>query len=880
MDVEIIKKCVDTYNNEDFEKFLPLAVYVYKYMINSNTHIEFIYQSLTNVYYMNKEYTQALTVSDQCLKNPKFRNEDNLTNRLKIFNKLDDNNGSVKEEKRKVLLELYKITKKDDYLYHYVDYSLKNSENVSLLLELIETLEIDKNVFYKIASYIILCDTFVYLRYGKKFTNKIFKDVKDSEIFEKILKSDNIEEQTFCILHLILPSLFYKKEEIDKEYKRILTNLRKLVEIKNIKTIEINQIQKFFKNNYTYYYTYFGENIKEILELYTRLSLKICPELYNNLNVEKRMNIKDIKIGFFSNFIFKNHSVSKDRLGIIKHLCMDKDYEVFLIHFDAKKNKEVIFEKIMGNTKFNEIVIGNNIKENNKLICDLNLDILVFPEIGMDMDIYLMSYSKMAPIQINTWGHSETSGMKTIDYYISSEYFENENAQNNYSEKLIKLKSLSTYYYDNSFLFKEFDDVEKTKINYQLHSQYHLYGVFQTVFKYHPKLMEMIESIMIKDPKAFFIIFISKACWKDFMEYSYNLLGFNCFRIKLIESISNLQYCNLLKSMDILIDSYPFGGCNTSLDSFFFNKIVLTLPTNKLNGRFTYGFYKKMEIEEPICSSSEDLVNKAVYYMENKEERKKIEELISKRKYRVFKEKESLLEWNNQIRKILKFRLRKEKSRKIVLARYKENIDYVDYYFPNENVLIYNKGNDELNKNTIKLENIGKCDHTYLYHIIENYEKLDDINIFLPASFFYIDKKSDYVIKLFEYINMTNNDKSCFVGQYQHNIIEINYNFFLESYETLLKDNLDEKVSNQTELSPQRPFGKWIDHIFGNDAKGDYINMFGIMAITKEDILKHPIEFYKNLFEYVQTPNPEAGHFIERSYSMMFPHEKEQFIEI
>ena len=880
MDTEIIKKCLELYKNEEYKEFFQLGSFVYKQMINSNNHIEFIYQALTNVAYMFKLYDSALSVSEQCLKNPKFYTEDNLSNRLKIFNKLDDNNLHVKKEKRKLLLELFKVSKEENYLYNYIDYSLQNIENVPELLEVIQDLGLNKQVFYKISSYIILCDTFVYLKYGKLFTNKIFKDVKDSELFERIEKTEWVEEQTFCILHLILPSLFYKKNRIDKEYKRILTNLRKLVEIKNIKKVEIENIQKFFKNNYTYYYTYFGENIKEILELYTRLSIKICPYLFYQVKKIEKSN--KIRIGFISNFIFKNHSVSKDRLGIFKHLCMDKDYEVYLIHFDAKKEKEVIFEKIMGDVKYNEILLKNSIKENYEIIEKLQLDILVFPEIGMDMDIYLMSYSKLAPIQINTWGHSDTSGMKTIDYYFSSEYFETENGQQNYSEKLIKLKSLSTYYYDNSMLFDKFDENEKTKIKYQLYENYHLYGIFQTVFKYHPELMDMIRSILVKDPKAFFIIFISKACWKEFMEYAYDFFGFNCSRIKLIESIPNLPYCNLLKSMDILIDSYPFGGCNTSLDSFFFNKIVLTIPTNKLNGRFTYGFYKKMDILDPVCDSPDDLVNKAIYYMENKKERKELEELISKRKYRVFREKESLMDWNNQVRKLLKFPLRKEKSRKIVLSRYKENIDYVDYYFPNENVLVYNKGNNELkveNKNIKNLENVGKCDHTYLYHIIENYEKLDDITVFLPASFFHIDKKKSFVKKMFEYINMINNEKSCFIGEYNENIIQNNYNFFLESYDTVFKDNIDESVSTDTQLSQQRPFGKWVEHIFG-DTKSDYMNQYGIMAITKEDILKHPVEFYKKIFEYVQTPNPEAGHFIERSYSLMFPHEKEQFIEI
>ena len=56
----------------------------------------------------------------------------------------------------------------------------------------------------------------------------------------------------------------------------------------------------------------------------------------------------------------------------------------------------------------------------------------------------------MAPIQINTWGHSDTSGNRAIDYYMSSKYFElsdYEKAQSHYSEKLILLDSLCTYYY-------------------------------------------------------------------------------------------------------------------------------------------------------------------------------------------------------------------------------------------------------------------------------------------------------------------------------------------------------------------------------------------------------------------------------------------------
>ena len=50
--------------------------------------------------------------------------------------------------------------------------------------------------------------------------------------------------------------------------------------------------------------------------------------------------------------------------------------------------------------------------------------------------------NRLAPIQITAWGHSITSGIDTIDYYISSKYYENEESQKFYSEKLILQDSL------------------------------------------------------------------------------------------------------------------------------------------------------------------------------------------------------------------------------------------------------------------------------------------------------------------------------------------------------------------------------------------------------------------------------------------------------
>ena len=65
---------------------------------------------------------------------------------------------------------------------------------------------------------------------------------------------------------------------------------------------------------------------------------------------------------------------------------------------------------------------------------------------------YLYAHMRLAPIQITTWGHSETSGISTIDYYISSTYFETNESSSLYSETVLPLSSLSTYYYNLDYL--------------------------------------------------------------------------------------------------------------------------------------------------------------------------------------------------------------------------------------------------------------------------------------------------------------------------------------------------------------------------------------------------------------------------------------------
>ena len=96
-------------------------------------------------------------------------------------------------------------------------------------------------------------------------------------------------------------------------------------------------------------------------------------------------------------------------------------------------------------------------------------------------------------------------------------------------------------------------------------------------------------------------------------------------------------------------------------------------------------------------------------------------------------------------------------KKEMVIARYSEDIswakNYQDYV-----ITCYNKGKNKPdcgNCTIIPLENVGRESHTYIYHIIKNYDNLADVTVFTMGSCM-IDYKLAKLNKVLEMVNKTN----------------------------------------------------------------------------------------------------------------------------
>ena len=843
-----VNYAIELYNSSNFVDFLKVS----NELLEKGIISEFLYSALSNVYFLFENYDRALSLSEEC--NNRFPNINHLINQARILGKL-----KKFDQQALALTKLFEGTHDVKYVNELIGCTFKTPCFFSNITKWFGEGYLKRKDYLNIYRLFIFKHSDIFLHQGRHVLSLVLQIILETDTVDDNIVLDKIEglelmEQVLALFYLLLCKQCYRKEEIESDRERLTTTFEKLSTLK-LHEITMSEYLKNFPHHFGYYYTYLGNNILPLAKGYSELIYKICPELKALSTRQFQTRTPGpIRVGFCSRLLFKNHSVCRDRMGIIRYLCNDPAFEVTLITLE--KDKNVLYNKIMNDTVPHRIVyITTELNDSFELISELELDVLIYPELGMCSVSYLLAHTRLAPIQINTWGHSESCGIPTIDYYVSSLWFETETSSQYYSEKLIPMKSLSTYYYNLDVMDKPLKaSMIELRTKYRLSSSYRTYGVFQTVFKYHPDTLYIIRSILEQDPGAYFVIIADNT--PDMKSHFEHHLGVYTHRIRILDTMVKIEYCYYLQCMDILIDTYPFGGCNTTLDSFYFDKIVMTCPSTKLNGRFTYGFYKKMGIHEPICDSLDELVSRSIHYANNVDERTELEKRIRDSKKHLFEEFQSVLEWNSMLREMCHVPMFSITPR-LVLSRYKEDVSFLEKYpYP---TTVYNK-----HKGDNLLANVGREGHTYLTHIIQNYDSLDDITVFLPASCYENTRKRT----LFHYVmyNSIVSGKSTFAGKKIDDLCDNNRDFQLDHWEAT--EVVNRGISN-LEPSEHRPYGTWYDVWFEKE-KFPFVTFFGIMAVRKEDILSKSKKWYKKLMNRLLTPNPEEGHYIERSWGIIF----------
>ncbi len=192
-----------------------------------------------------------------------------------------------------------------------------------------------------------------------------------------------------------------------------------------------------------FYLPYQGENDIVPQGMYGRLVSRVLAETLPPAPLAPRPAAGGrIRLGIVSGF-FSSHTVFKLFLqGWLTEIDRDR-FEV--IGFHTARSADHVTELAAG--LCDRFVQGLPSKPAwRQAISEAGIDVLLYPEVGMDPVVGWLAAQRLAPVQCVAWGHPVTTGMPTLDYFLSSDLMEPPDGASHYTERLVRLPRLGMHY--------------------------------------------------------------------------------------------------------------------------------------------------------------------------------------------------------------------------------------------------------------------------------------------------------------------------------------------------------------------------------------------------------------------------------------------------
>jgi len=265
--------------------------------------------------------------------------------------------------------------------------------------------------------------------------------------------------------------------------------------------------------------------------------------------------------------------------------------------------------------------------------------VLIYPEIGIDPIAVQLASQRLAAVQCNSWGQPVTSGMPTLDYFLSSELMEPADAQALYTEQLVALPNLSIHY--EPVADEALPAIDRTELGLRPGAMAYWSG--QTLSKYLPRYDDLFPRIAREVPDCQFV-FLEFAkgrhvteLFRDRLARAFAALGLDAARhCVFLPRLSEPRFRAALGQCDAILDSVGWSGCNSTLESLAHDLPIVTLPTEFMRGRHTLAILRRMGVEDTIAATADEYVQLAVRLARDPAWRAAVSAKIAANKARIY----------------------------------------------------------------------------------------------------------------------------------------------------------------------------------------------------------------------------------------------------
>jgi predicted O-linked N-acetylglucosamine transferase (SPINDLY family) len=287
-------------------------------------------------------------------------------------------------------------------------------------------------------------------------------------------------------------------------------------------------------------------------------------------------------------------------------LLGNHDHQSFEIYcYSDTQNLDETTDKIRQFADVWRSLVGVTDDQAAELIRRDKIDILVDLTVHMAENRMLLFARKPAPIQITWLGYPGTTGLETIDYRFTDPYLDPPGEFDaDYAEKSYRLPH-TFWCLDRDAL--QAPDIPTPNALPAAQAGYITFGALNNFCKVNQSLLDLWKRVLDSVPTSRFLLLAPTGRSRDWVRRTLDdhKLG---ERVDFVPRSDRIGYLHYYHRIDIGLDTLPYNGHTTTLDSLWMGVPVVTLVGNTVVGRAGFSQLSNLDLLDLVATTPDEFV--------------------------------------------------------------------------------------------------------------------------------------------------------------------------------------------------------------------------------------------------------------------------------
>ena len=403
-----------------------------------------------------------------------------------------------------------------------------------------------------------------------------------------------------------------------------------------------------YYHNYLFYLNYkFNLNFNNYLQLAKKFETKYLEinefkKYDTNLKIQKK-----IKLGFVS-CDFRDHVIMYQIFDVLKELYKNSEFILYGYYNNAVDDnitKEVkkYFHFWVNISEMSDSEATNRIRSDE---INILFDLSGYTA-GNKIGIFIQ---RAAVIQISWAGYLNSTGLKNMDYILADSNVVPANSKNIFIERIIRLPNVWTTLSDLGMPTSS----EISTVTPAIYNRYLTFGCFSKIYKINNEVIDLIVKILKNITNSRFIFqseYFEDTDYKNYFNNIFTANGIEKERLILLGDLRRDKFLSKYNEVDIIFDTFPYGGGTTSLEASWMCVPILTKEGDTFLSRCGLSINFNLRLNEMVYKNEDECINKIKIFNNDYKTLQMIKEKLIKNKklYSLFDSKKFANDLSKQL---------------------------------------------------------------------------------------------------------------------------------------------------------------------------------------------------------------------------------------